>query len=190
MEFGAVRLTELLAELEEEIRAAGAGETLDQMRPGLSEGQIRDALAEVDLTLPEELLALYQWHNGGHVMLTPFWEPMSLSGAIAIYQDQELGTEDWQWRPGWLPIMAAEPRLLLMNCAGPSSDAALLRRYDIWSGGFLSELPGDQPQPSLCVPVMWWIDALRSGVYRWEPALNRWTGDRHGPLPPERLGLA
>lgn len=189
MEFGAGRLTELLAELEEEIRTAGAGETLDQMLPGLSEGQIRDALVEVALTPPEELLAWYQWHNGGHVMLTPFWQPMNLSGAIALYQEQELGTEDWQWRLGWLPIMGSHP-FLLIDCSRPPSTPASVRRYNSWSGGFVSELTDDQPQPSLCLPVTWWIEALRTGVYRWEPTLNRWTGDRHGPLPPERLGLA
>jgi hypothetical protein len=184
-------LAELFPELEEAIRAAGAGSVLDDLNPGLSEDQIRTEFARINLRPPDEVVTWFQWHNGGSgsVAFTPFFALLPLQRAIENYQKQELGTEPWQYRPGWLAY-AGTGLPSLVDCNGNPADPAPVRFHDTWDGGFVSESPESQPQPSMCVPVTWWIEALHNGNYRWLPDRNLWTGEHHGPYPIERTGLS
>jgi cell wall assembly regulator SMI1 len=54
---------EILSEIESLIRQK-APRVLEEMQPGLSDEQIRALETKAGLQLPEEIKALYRWHNG------------------------------------------------------------------------------------------------------------------------------
>jgi hypothetical protein len=64
------------------------------MRPGLTLDQIAEQLSDLTYKIPQEIIELYRWHDGGSTPFLPMpdgeygiQEFFSLGGAIAIAED-------------------------------------------------------------------------------------------------------
>jgi hypothetical protein len=182
-------LSRLLSDFELELR--GQGVAVDEfLRPGASERDIRAAFDECDLIAPLEAIAWFGWRDGptrtpqSHLVM-PMFMGWSLAECVRAYRDprgQPKGSEPWQWDPNWLQIMG-DANGLAIYCSTKETDAPLVRSLS-WGREF-----GTQPAQtlhqvvSLCTPVAWWIDALRNGWYRWNPAASAWEDVDHSQQP-------
>jgi hypothetical protein len=191
--YGSARLRELLVELEETIVQAGGGRDLSWCVPGVSEPQVRAAFARIGLVPTGELITWFGWHNGstGYPLLQKHF-PRSLDELVTDYQRERdtdwLGEAYGQWRPGWVKIIGISHGIAA-DCNRPEIEATPVRFADPWDGRFDSDDPGAQPQPSMCVMVSWWIDAIRDGYFTWKPDTQSWDWGPPLRLPPERRAL-
>ena len=183
-------LSQLLAEFETEMVAAGAGHMLAPLQPGLEPDIVRTRLGEIGMAPSREVLAWFAWRNGseGHLVL-PGKIFYSLDEGIGEYEQADRGEYDWQWREAWLPLTrSGNMNRIVVDCR-EDAEASAVRCVAFDSGLFSDSSLSAAPQPSLCVMVSWWIEALRAGIYAWEPAVGDWTWDRFNQIPPERDGL-
>ena len=96
---------------------------------------------------------------------------------------------DSRWCEGWLPLIHAGNMDRVVADCRQDTRAATIRRVAYDSGMFSDDSILSAPQPSLCVMLSWWLDALRSGAYAWNAKAGDWTWDRFDRIPPERRGL-
>ena len=75
--------------------------------PGLSEYKIEDTLNRLGLPVTDELLQLYQWHNG-IFNLDAFMHFLSLDDAVTLYNVYRVMKEDFpgfEWNKHWFPLI-------------------------------------------------------------------------------------
>lgn len=183
----APRLTaELLEELEGRWRDLGVP-IAEQLRSGLSREQIHVLTAPLDLHVPSEALVWWGWHDGAvggtaAGQAFPGWWLPSLAEAVArarweLNEAVGLAGERAQtllWRSSWLPIMSAmDGNYGAVDCSLPP---------DLPSPVFYTDresVAKFEPRvPSIGTLICWWIDAIDTGVTRFDTATARW---RHDP---------
>jgi hypothetical protein len=194
-------LTEgLLEELAERWRAAGAP-IADSLRPGLSDAEMDALVAPLGLRLPHEARVWWGWHDGARPSdrlgvsweLGPGFGFFSLGEAVALYHemrelfrdiwaDEDPGMVDYWWRPSWLPITECRGAV---RCDCAVSEDAPTPIYWAYSHDHDADGLTNPKVGSFGTLVCWWIEALDSGGWRYDPEANRW---QHLPelLPPER----
>ncbi|HET7467527.1 MAG TPA: SMI1/KNR4 family protein [Candidatus Dormibacteraeota bacterium] len=155
-------MIDLLLQLEAELRRA-APDVAAKLLPGLEPDRIEALLAELPYPVPEEVRALYAWHNGTDYaygayraeiyrggMFLPLHEALSnRSGALG-------NTEGWDER--WLPLFMDEHFLFHAVVCGPEGGAVVYFSY--------LDLPDfEVDYPSLSALVRSVIKRWQTGVY-------------------------
>lgn len=178
-------LRELLGALTDELRAQGVEVDRD-LNTGLPRDQVRDSFASAGLHLPEDAIEWFGWRNG----LTsdarrekrndplPHFFSWTLDEALSTRRQLGkaglIGDDEWQWNPAWLHLIADNngvamhlgdlsmpPTVRSLSFGEPNTDASYTDRQVV----------------SLCTPVYWWLEDLRSGVFTWDRDLAEWRRD-------------
>lgn len=166
------------------------------LRPGLERNQIDALTKPLGLRLPDEAAVWWNWHDGvdvGHgaeVELGPSLPFVPLETAVELcgeHREQaalawEDRAQEW-WRSSWFPITE---RLGAIRC-----DCSV--KHDAPTPIFYAD-SHDYDREGLTQPrvgsfgemVIWWIEALENGAWRYEAQAGRWERDDR-LLPPERL---
>lgn len=163
---------EVLAELEGWFRQ-NQHPILQVLQPGLEESEINRLMADWPYRLPEEVHALYRWHNGvseRHVNFFPnhTFYPLAESLEIAkryreaapMFNQPEDGY--WYWKSAWLPIFGdfyAQALILTVGSSEPEGSAPVL--------DFFNEVP-EKPvlYGSLEALLQVILECYRQGAYR------------------------
>jgi len=96
-------LTELLEQYAALLRDSGYD--LDsRLRPGRSRDEVVSLWAELGVTVPEEAVRLWAWHDGPVGGGFPGADQDSLDSAITRYQSEVKGLTDFAWHPDWIPV--------------------------------------------------------------------------------------
>lgn len=160
-------LAELLRELEHEVVAYGG--TKSSLRQGVDLEVLRETFAFHQLSLPEELEVWFGWHDG-ETRGALFCPPSSLLsledsfGMRALEMEQDVGEPLWDWDPQWLRITGDSNAGGAIRCSS-SARTPLVRTIMDEVRTHPSSTAGQVV--SLCTPVTWWIEAIRSGHYHW-----------------------
>ena len=181
-------LTELLKVLESEALQAGVPVS-ERLADGTTAALARAAFRSVGLEAPNELIALYEWHDGSSSPLPsaiPRFHFTSVEATIEGYLEKERNlreilrqeglhetssTEDYDWGAptGWVALVP-EQYTLAVGCTRSPDSAPLIRRTEV---DFGLNTPLSQGV-SLCTIVTWWIVGIRSGAHVWDSALGAW----------------
>jgi cell wall assembly regulator SMI1 len=82
------------------------------LQPGIPAAAVQEALDEVGLVAPPELVSLYGWKDGtstagvaavDDIHFFPGFYLLSVEDAVASYR---AFVDDSRWRAGWLPLFA------------------------------------------------------------------------------------
>lgn len=178
--------TEALVGWEDRLRGLGA-KAVDDLRPGLTRGQVDALAAELQGGLPEEAAAIWMWHDGsdhggvprpGLRGLVPyrFFVPLRKAFAQTRHLSEitsELkafaeppGQALW-YRPWWLVLLTGGGTTFV-DCADPESPEAVVGLWDP-HGQHLGRL-------TLHERVRWWHWALDTG-YWWVDDDGLWDSD-------------
>lgn len=193
-----IRLSlELLEGLEERWRRQGAP-LADRLQPGLSRGEIERLMAPLGLQLPHEVELWWSWHNGvaasGAKYLDRAFGPdfayLPLAEAVERYTTMRRiatevasapGTEgesadpEFWWQPSWFPILGTGyGAVITCDCARPPESPAPI--FSVWWA--TNEVPNDSAASSFGEAVTWWIEALDTGVWKYDPEAKRWELNR------------
>lgn len=161
-------LHELLQVWEWELRTAGF--PFDEATlPGVPPDVTRETYAARGVEPPDELLTWFAWRNGqvrgapalGWLLLASVRESVDLRAAV--------GEDEGDWFPWWVKLGAAGSSLSMDT--RDLDPAPLLRITDFDIGPWVDRDHTDIR--SLCTAVTWFIDALRRGYHRWDPAVSR-----------------
>ena len=175
-------LRKLLENLFDALESAGVP-LRAHLRPGLSEGYIRERLERRGLVAPLELVSWYETFDGARFMvgeaptrLFPVFDLHSLDQALALYDAEaealRMGSEPWEWNPEWLRI--GEPvHSLAVHCAPDESAPPRVR--SVGDDHTTQALDPTYQVVSLCTPVAWWIEALEAGVFEWRADVGNWA---------------
>lgn len=179
-------LSRLLREYEAEARAH-VGHVSGAL-PGLSRDEIVTQFAEVGLVPPEELVTLFEWHNGVAVgQPNPFprlgFTPLaelcrnysSRQRMFEQFDDEDLQFVTWGAGPGWFPLVPTQ-YTLVVDCARNPQLPPRVRFTDIEFDENQSPRISGQIV-SLCTLVIWWIDGIRSGAHTWNDGTQYWETD-------------
>lgn len=105
-------LSRELSEIDESLRRLGRQRLIDGLQTGLDRDTVRESLKSIGLVAPDDLCALYGWHNGtridvGEVLddfhIFPGFYFSPLQDAL---KDYRAFREDRRWNQRWLPILA------------------------------------------------------------------------------------
>ena len=173
-------LGELLEDFEAELRTQNV--PVDRLlRPPVPPKAVRAHFAQLGLDAPDEAVTLFGWRDGveaGLGLALPVFELASLEGVVSRYQRSRLGLGEWDWNPHWVQVMGGKYGLAI-RCDDQPDRSPLVRSVEDAAGS--QDWQTDYQVLSLCTPVTWWIDAMRRGWYRYNPAARAW--DRSGPSP-------
>lgn len=187
---GAPPLSELLRRLESALAERGV-HVVQRLAPGVPQDVVREALAEIGLDPPDELLTWFAWHNGiawrgderlGHAYLVK-WIPYSIDEAIAEYRNQPVGTEPWQWHPDWLPIAhLRNPDRLGAYCGSDTR-----RRGEVREVSGTERFWTDPPaRTGLRELATWLTDAVEAGHWSYEVGEFAWSVEHWAEIPVAR----
>ena len=154
------------------------------LQRGLSDEQIDDLCAPLGLTVPPELRAWWQWHDGAVVPEGGRWiqrtigpggyEFLPLADALDLYERLRSIFPDGAehvWTRTWMPFMARDSETLYVDCAGVTA----------WGNSPVRQVNKEWEEPevdraqSLLHAVETWIWLLESGSYRWTG--EHWESD-------------
>jgi hypothetical protein len=179
-------LHSLLQVLEDELDARGVPRELS---PGADRDSIRVGFESTGLKLPIELEVLFSWHDG-HPLSGPEVIPRfpfdSFEGDLEAYRrvisvfegmaqadglspDQ---TEDFDWGAGagWLRLWR-DNYTWAVDCSLEPEAPPLVRAT---GEDFRFAAPPSRQVVSLCTPVVWIIEGLRSDAHVWIPESQSW----------------
>ncbi len=90
-----------------EIRATLNASVENDLRPGLSLGKLQEMTRNLPYPLPEEVVQLYQWHDGLYEVDGAFLHFLPLTEAIRFYEDALTFNEPNLeiWSDTWFPIL-------------------------------------------------------------------------------------
>src|SRR5437764_1031354 len=109
-------LQDLLDQLEAQWRRLQAP-IADALRPGLTDRQLDDVSARLDLVLPGELRALWAWHDGadpstlrdigpgGYEFLTSDEVVAARQFNLQVHGEADADLPDMYWHRTWIPFM-------------------------------------------------------------------------------------
>ena len=183
-------LQRLIGELEGVWVEVGDSATLDRLRPGLPPEVIRSTTAGLPLTLPDEAVAWFAWHDGGETdagsgppIGASFMEFFTLDWAINTYRwKAEFAAEtafrytctkaEAGWDPAWFPLFAgSNGTTAAIDCSVGPGQAAPIRMV-----GKGDEDPERIDFDSLSDLLAGWIRLYRVGAYEW--CDGTWQVDR------------
>jgi cell wall assembly regulator SMI1 len=190
---------ELLGEYETRLKGMGVP-IKDVFAPGLSEPEMAAAVAALPLELSLEARVWWGWHNGildgeglYRGLIAPGTYLRSLEQAIrdhdenrALAEERDPENGDLWWDPAWMPILSPDNGTTIgCDCSVAEGEPSPL--HVVWW-----ENPDDpgprQAAQSLGQMVVWWLDAVDSGIWRYDPTEGRWRRD-WAAVPAERNGL-
>ncbi len=183
---------ELLAEYEEKLRQQGVPVN-DWDCAGIPPQEQHEIIDALGLRLPAEAQTWWSWHNGcpGYglsKLAAPIGEKLlTVNDAVDIYREYrdiverhaepdvpELANPDDRWNPAWLPITGRQTPIVI-DCADPDSAITPLRRINL---EYVQESK-EVAAASLGQMIVWWIDAIDSGAWRWDREAERWVVDAY-----------
>jgi hypothetical protein len=156
-------------------------------KPPLADGERAHMLAKLGLDLPIEGEVWWGWHDGAigdgrRKLFGPYQECLSLEGAVAQFRQSRsiaeriaadspppLDDPDRAWDPAWLPIKG-EGHPVVIDCSvGPGQPSPV--RFIDWQNVDGFRIP---QALSLGRMILWWIEALESGAWRWDNNETAW----------------
>lgn len=145
---------------------------------GRTEAEIRERLASVGLTAPEELIVWWSWHGGVKSGLRPQsrWDQLPVDKALTFFQLWPKGFTEATWNPTWIRIAGSDGGGGLAASCDPGRAAPLVRMTDPVD---LTTQGAGVPYQivSLCTIVTWWLHGLVRGWITWNPELQFWETD-------------
>ena len=186
----------LLDELERRWRERGAF-IATALRPGLSDEEIDELTAPLEITLPAEARQWWGWHDGanastvdgvagqfgpGDFLFLPLFRAVErcneIRGVLSYAWTDGFGPE---WQHGWLPITYhSNPRVI--DCGGGFEDPVPARQFPFDDQGF-----GDRGVVgSMGELVKIWIRTTDSGGWYYNQGRGVWESD-DAKLDPEGL---
>lgn len=186
----------LLDELERRWREQGAF-IAAALRPGLSDEEMDDLTASLEITLPAEARQWWSWHDGanastvdgvasqfgpGDFVFLPLSRAVErcneIRGVLSYAWTDGFGPE---WQHGWLPITYhSNPRVI--DCGGNFEDPVPARQFPFDDQGF-----GDRAVvASMGELVKIWIRTIDSGGWYYNQDRGVWESD-DAKLDPEGL---
>lgn len=154
--------------------------TRHHLAPGVTAAYINSVLAATGLTVPDELRAVWQWHNGTR----PSTDPRNPGGPDQYRRlpgghtllSVERAVELWEWHRdnfpwdqldtierNWLPLAAADPGTVWVDCTGPPSSPAPV--YLERDGDDRAEVEARRVA-SITRLVQLWTAVLERGIWR------------------------
>jgi hypothetical protein len=192
-------LRELLGELESLLRSQGVRVDED-LAPGLARDDVRHRFDAARLPVPDEAVEWFAWRNGqtaaamaqkreSAIPVFSFWSLDEVLAARRTLEGSRLfGSEEWQWSPDWLHLIGDNNGVAMSMAAGRSR-APLIRGLEISDPNTAPDFT-ERQVVSLCTPVSWWIEDLRSGVIGWNAREGIWDMRLNElPLWRRRMGL-
>lgn len=133
-------VTSILDNIRERMRAIG-GERIARLRPGLPRETILSFDSRLPFRLPESVLELYSWRNGGvdryAAEMLPGWFFISIEEAMSFYEmfREEVPPgappECLFWQPEWFPIFKSyDISAIGVVCGGERSNDGAMVYYD------------------------------------------------------------
>jgi cell wall assembly regulator SMI1 len=165
---------------------------------GLTDIEMDEMTAAVDLRLPDEARVLWRWHDGvpedGRANPLGGFKGRFLSLCEAVNghrqsrkvvldvakDDPVEDDPDMHYRPSWLPLLGPQHPLVI-DCAVARDQPTPLRMINL-------ENP-DEPfvwARSLGEAVRLWSNALDRGLWKWDAAKQGWEVDLSSLAPIER----
>lgn len=187
---GAPLLAEVLVELEMELGRISF--PVDRLRPGLPRAEIAARFAAVERPVPDELLTWFEWHDGATVppgaallQIAPARVLLGLDAMLRFVREPPMpyGYEVGNWQPEWTMLAPDMGCGILVNHMSDPGVAPLVRT--MWEYTFDPQEGPTQQVVSLCTPVTWWIEAIRSGGWAWDIENHLWR-TYQSALPMER----
>lgn len=198
----ALFLRDLLQELDAVVSAAGAP-VESSLNPGIGEEEVAELLASVGLRPNSELVEWFGWHNGITARGEGPWHPAALPGIMpaslqtlviryrssvfefVVPSDGEVEMDprcfSYGLGHGWLSLEADNYTRYAVSCHGEYDAVPLIRRA---GPEFMDRAWDDRLQAvSLCTPVTWWLEGIRSGAHVWNVDEQRWNQPVHSLLP-------
>ena len=159
----------------------------------------QEVLAEVEahlgLPLPDELRQWWEWHDGTDIkpheravrgLIGPSFLFLRTERAIKVTRECRIDAEDIApedpdsvWGATWLAI--GSHGKVACQCAVAASDPVPILNVDYHH----VDVPGTIAAHSFGEMVRWWIEALESGAWIYEPE-HDWWERREELVPPER----
>lgn len=93
------------------------------------------------------------------------------------------GYDVGNWQPEWTMLVPGMGCGILVNHMSDPDVAPLVR--NLWELTFDPQEGSTQQVVSLCTPVTWWIQAIRSGGWAWDTENSVWR-IHQSALPMER----
>lgn len=179
----------LLEELEQIWHEVGDVKTIEALRPGLSEAEVRARTAHLPAPLPPEAVIWFGWHDGGEAgqgygprIGSSHMEFFTLEHALKQYAflcdfAKELAVEfdgslaDAGWDPSWFPLFQSMSGAVGgIDCSVSTGRDAPIR--------VVAPSDGDKDTidaASLSDVVCGWIDMYRTGTAQWRD--GQWHQD-------------
>jgi hypothetical protein len=151
--------TQLLIELEQSWKDAGAL-YLGDMRPGLTDADINQRIAQLGFDLPEEAWRWYRWHDGSSDHYVTSFRIMT-SLAEDVDETMTLQSNDPTWPPGWLKAMNEQP-YVIFDCRG-----AIDTPVPVWHYYQGLVFPTRPLFKSIGDMIMSWIRLINEGHMLW-----------------------
>jgi hypothetical protein len=114
----------------EDVLRERAPDILNSLRQGLPEGEVRRLLERFEYDVPDELIAMYAWHDGSEFVndqdraeLFPGAQMLPLADALEKMIEGRKADQAHDppgWQPGWLPIFVGyQWKYWAADCARP-----------------------------------------------------------------------
>jgi hypothetical protein len=172
-------LRDLLVRYERSL--SGIGYPTEALQPGRSEAEIRDVFASFDLEAPDEVVALYEWHDGvdlggyrtgfGGVQFWPLSFVSHRREADRAHAGRDgIGSDDWQWNPKYVQIFG-DNNGIAVDCSTRATPA--VKALDAGMG--TNEVDPSRFGYSLCTVFALLLEGIGTGDHRYDPVARRWT---------------
>jgi hypothetical protein len=174
---------------------------LERMRVGIERDELEDALQVIGLRPSREVEVWWAWSGGVPAVagrsadersVGPGREYLEPLEAVQVYRQtrsiaEELAADaaefapntdrasvDWWWNPSWLPItFNGAGTTIACDCSVADGEPSPMHALN-WSVPDNFHEPGSA---SFGQMVTWWIEALDSGAWRYDPEAARWRYD-------------
>lgn len=177
---GAKLLEVLLQEWEAELRRVHY--PIDEATlAGISRDETQRIFSAAGLRAPAELVTWFGWRNGQPMDAPPIAGWFHAADAANSIHRRALGipvgNDEGDWRPSWVRLGHTDPAISMDTADDAPAPLLRVTHFDTgpWSEGDFSDVR------SLCTPVAFYIDALRTGRHRWGPATRTFHRDVRPP---------
>ncbi|MPY92222.1 MAG: hypothetical protein GEV08_03890 [Acidimicrobiia bacterium] len=186
------QLSGALRDLEECWASAGST-TPESLAPGLTVTDAQQLAATVGLTLPDEALTWFGWHNGYNTNSTHAprdigcgWWLYSLEETVAWYSRTWQPTKpapdvadlEEYWSRSYLPFISSDIGEEFLIDLAADEDG----RCVVYSANILWNEPNPPAAPSLAAFVTGLVDAIQAGAYVWHRTDNEWQSVEGHPI--------